>query len=234
MYFAKAYGIVPSKLRIRADTTGDMSGDDSANPNSGIAYDDDPDDQSYQVNAADFTLPAPVDIAQCSVDVSNPDQPSVSCDGQNNDPLDPVDPAVDQTLDLAPSTPAAAPPSYATGWCGMHIVQYQKNEQGDPAHPSNPEYVIDVSLFDAKQKPIPLKNCNGCGNTASTVAPNGKAAYIESSLPYGMEITCGAVDSDAVLFAYADQFWGSNDQPHHSNFGPYSDGSRSGDTGFTC
>lgn len=216
-----------------------MSGDDSADPNGGIAYNDSPDDQSYQVNAADFTVPAPIDIAQCSMDVSNPDHPSMNCDGQNNEPLDPVDPAVDQIQTLtataaAPSTPAAAPPSYATGWCGMHIVQYQKNVQGDPAHPPNSEYVIEVSLFDAKQQPIPLKNCNGCSNTALSVALNGKANYIESNLPYGMEVTVGAVDDDAVLFAYADQNWGSNDQPHHSNFEPYGDGKRVGNTGFTC
>jgi hypothetical protein len=130
------------------------------------------------------------------------------------------------------STPA--PPAYATGWCTMHIVQYQKNVQGDGNHPANPEYVIDVSLFDANQAPIPLKNCNGCGNTARSVALNGKANYIESNLPWGMEVTVGATDSDAILFAYGDQNWGSNDQPHHSNFGGYDGGWRRGDTGFSC
>ncbi len=135
----------------------------------------------------------------------------------------------------AASTSAApAPPSYATGWCGMHVVQYQKNEDGDPAHPSNPEYVIDVSLFDANQQPIPLKNCNGCQNTTSSVALNGQADDFQSALPFAMEVTCGAVDDDPINFKYGDQTWGSNDQAHHSNFGAYDSGKREGNTGFQC
>lgn len=66
------------------------------------------------------------------------------------------------------------------------------------------------------------------------VALNGKATLIESELPLKMEITVGAVDADPILFKYGDQSWGSNDQAHHSNFGPFEDGKRHGDTGFTC
>jgi len=123
---------------------------------------------------------------------------------------------------------------YAPGWCGMHIVQYQKNVPDVPHHPANAEYMVEVSLFDANQAPIPITNCNGCKFIATSVALNGEANYIESYLPWGMEITVGATDSDAILFAYGDQNWGSNDQPHHSNFGGYDGGMRIGDTGFSC
>lgn len=115
----------------------------------------------------------------------------------------------------------------------MHVIQYQKNEQGKEL-PPNPEYVLDVSLFDAKQQPIPIKNCNGCKNTARSVGLAGQPNEIESDLPFKMETTVGKVDSDAILFKYGDQSWGSNDQPHHSDFGAYDNGKREGNTGFQC
>ena len=57
---------------------------------------------------------------------------------------------------------------------------------------------------------------------------------IDTALPHLMYVTAGAVDDDAVLFNYGDESWGSNDQPHHSNFGSYDSGKREGDTGFSC
>ena len=110
MYWGKRYGFAPSKMRLRrqdnaTDTTGDMDGDDSANPNSGIVYNDGAEDASYQVSDADFTAQASQDIAGCSVDLTNPDQPIVNCDGQTDGPLDDADPAVDPIFtEVATST----------------------------------------------------------------------------------------------------------------------------------
>ena len=57
---------------------------------------------------------------------------------------------------------------------------------------------------------------------------------IDTALPGLLYVTAGAVDSDLVNFNYQDQAWGSNDQPHHSNFGAYDSGKRECDTGFSC
>lgn len=190
MYWAKAYGIAPSKFRIRAverrqdnttvDTTGDMSGDDSADPNGGIVYDDDPDDPSYQVDAADFTAPAAIDIPQCSVDVTNPAQPSMNCDSQTDDPLDPDDPAVDQILTLtataaasstillaAPST-TTAPPAYATGTCSFHVDEYQDCESDAT------NLYATITMYDN------AKNVIG-----TTTVPDG-AIGVSISTPYSL------------------------------------------------
>ena len=135
----------------------------------------------------------------------------------------------------APPTTSSAPaPSYAPGWCGMHVIQYQKNENDGP-NAKGTEYLIDVSLFDGKQQPIPLQDCNNCGNTARTVALNGNPNTFKSSLPFDVIVTVGAVDNDPINFEYNDQKWNSDDGgPHSTSFGNYDSGSRSGDTGFTC
>lgn len=57
-------------------------------------------------------------------------------------------------------------------------------------------------------------------------APAGQGVGVTSALPYVLMVTAQNVDADAVLFKYADQSWGSNDQPHHCNFGKYDSGSR--------
>ena len=124
-------------------------------------------------------------------------------------------------------------PTYAPGWCGMHVIQYQKNEPDGP-NKDGSEYLFDVTIKDANDVEIPLYNCNGCGTTARFVAPNGVPQTIESELPFNMQLTAGPVDDSAVLFNYNGQAWGSNDQDHHSNFGAYDNGKREGDTGFTC
>lgn len=125
------------------------------------------------------------------------------------------------------------PPKFTSGWCGMHVTQYQKNEDsGTNTH--SPEYLIDVSIFDANQQPIQIHDCNNCGTTARTIALNGAANVFKTDLPLTMTVTLGAVDDDAIAFLYGDQSWGSNDQAHHSNWGAYDDGKREGDTGFSC
>lgn len=126
-----------------------------------------------------------------------------------------------------------APPTFAPGWCGMHVTQYQKNEDSGP-NANSPDYLIDVSIFDANQNPIQIHDCNDCGTTARTIALNGAANVFKTDLPVDMIVTLGAVDDDAILFNYGDQSWGSNDQPHHSNWGAYDNGKREGDTGFSC
>ena len=116
---------------------------------------------------------------------------------------------------------------YATGWCGVHVVQYQKeNPAADPA--SNPagHYHLDITIYDNNQDQI--------GQFLGADAPAEKAVDVTSKLPYVLEVTAQNVDSDPVLFAYADQSWAYADVPHHCNFGKYDSGKREGDCGFSC
>lgn len=120
------------------------------------------------------------------------------------------------------SNTAVQTSSFASGWCTMHVVQYQRNENGIGA-----DYQFDVLIYDANKTPIGQIQ-------KQAVDPNTKTLNVNSNLPYVMVLTASGGDGDAVLFAYGGQNWGSNDQEHHSNFGPYDSGSRQGDTGFTC
>lgn len=118
---------------------------------------------------------------------------------------------------------AANPPhwgSFVPGWCGLHVIQHQKPD------PSRDNYTLDIKIFDASGNPI--------GEVDGADAPSGVGVGVDSALPYVLIVTAQNVDDDAVLFAYAAQNWGSNDQDHHCNFGAYDSGSRQGDCGFTC
>lgn len=110
--------------------------------------------------------------------------------------------------------------SYAPGWCGMHVTQYQKPD------PSRDNYRLDIRIFDA--------NGGLIGELNGADAPAWQGVGSTSRLPYVLIATTGNVDADPVLFDYADQHWGSNDQQHYCNFGAYDSGSRNGDCGFTC
>lgn len=127
-------------------------------------------------------------------------------DGTGEDPADPND-----------SSTTSAP---THGWCGIHVVQYQK------PHPATDHYKLDVSIFDANGALI--------GKVAGADAPAGVEVDVKSTLPNVLVVTTGKVDNDAVLFKYGAQAWGSNDQEHHCNFGAYDSGNREGDCGFSC
>jgi hypothetical protein len=107
---------------------------------------------------------------------------------------------------------------YAPGWCGMHVTQHQKPD------PSKDKYRFDVKLFDVNENLI--------GEVLDQVAD--KIIEVPSKLPHVMLVEAGNVDNDAVLFKYAEQHFGSNDQAHHCNFGAYDNMKREGDCGFTC
>ncbi|MCJ1264481.1 hypothetical protein MMC22_004353 [Lobaria immixta] len=133
----------------------------------------------------------------------------------------------DDDLSISPAT-------YSGGWCGIHVTQYQKNEPGDGPQDNNPEYQLSVCVFDGNG--VLLNQYPGApqGTCGVFVALNGQPQPIDTALPNILYVTAGAVDSDAVLFNYGEQNWGSNDQEHHSKFGAYDSGSRQGDTGFSC
>jgi hypothetical protein len=105
---------------------------------------------------------------------------------------------------------------YAPGWCGVHVIQYQKPD------PSKDAYSLEVPrLNDANEAQI--GNFNKGGPTAS----------VTSKLPLTLEIKTGGVDADPVSFAYGGQTWDSNDKGRCS-VGKYDNGKRQIDCGFTC
>ena len=153
-------------------------------------------------------------------------------------------PAVSPTgvvSDLSATTPAPTsiapiqtgqPPvqgTYTPGWCGIHVVQYQKNEDSGP-NAGGPDYMLEVTVFDGAGKNIMI----GTDSSSRFVALNGQAQNVLTQLPAFVTFTVGGVDDDPVWFGFKDQSWNSNDQEHHSDFGKYDGGSRQGDTGFSC
>lgn len=127
-------------------------------------------------------------------------------DGTGEDPAD---------SDVSSTT--SAPTS---GWCGIHVTQYQK------PNPATDNYKVDVSVYDDNGALI--------GRVAGADAPAGERVYVISTLPNVLSVTLGKVDADVVLFNYGTDAWGSNDQDHYCSFGGYGSGNRNGDCGFTC
>ncbi|KAH7413558.1 hypothetical protein DE146DRAFT_638041 [Phaeosphaeria sp. MPI-PUGE-AT-0046c] len=105
---------------------------------------------------------------------------------------------------------------FASGWCGVHVIQYQKPD------PSKGSYSLEApAVKDANEHEI--------GNFAK----GGPTASVTSKLPWCLEIKTGGVDADPVSFAYGDQSWDSNDKGRCS-VGKYDSGKRHMDCGFTC
>lgn len=113
---------------------------------------------------------------------------------------------------------------YVTGWCGVHITQYQKNEGPVGSDGSNSEYRVDVSLYDAAQDPI--------GGTSLLSLPGGTYKDIDSQLPYTFDVLVGGTDSQPIRFQYGGQAWTSADG--QCGVGDYDSGSRNMDCGFSC
>ncbi|KAI0121951.1 hypothetical protein F4814DRAFT_445902 [Daldinia grandis] len=107
---------------------------------------------------------------------------------------------------------------YIGGQCGVHVVQYQKNENGVGA-----DYKFDIRIVDAGSTTIGLDN----GHTI----PDFQSASISSELPYQLIVTVGSADADAVQFAYAGYTFSSSTG---CSTGKYDSGNREMDCGFAC
>ena len=119
--------------------------------------------------------------------------------------------------------------TYTPGWCTMHVVQWQRNENGVGA-----DYAFDVLIYDADKQEIGLVS-------KASIDPTTKSLSVNSNLPYTVDITAAGADADPVQFKYADQSWDSNDRgdDHQSNMATtanngYENGKREGDMRFTC
>ncbi|QIW96682.1 hypothetical protein AMS68_002200 [Peltaster fructicola] len=110
---------------------------------------------------------------------------------------------------------------YKPGWCGLHFVQYQKNEGPGPARN---DYRFTITIKDAAGAVV--------GGTGNLPMPIYQSSNLPGALPYSLVMTPGNVDSDPLRFAYAGQSWSSSDGT--CSVGIYDRGSRQGDCGFTC
>lgn len=114
---------------------------------------------------------------------------------------------------------------YASGWCGVHVTQYQKGEGPSDTASGNSEYRLTVSLYDALQDPV--------GGVTLLSAAGGIYNGIDSQLPDVFEVEVGANDAQPVLFQYNGQAWSTNGGQCGTP-GEYDGGSRNMDCGFNC
>ena len=124
---------------------------------------------------------------------------------------------------------------FTPGWCTMHVVQYQKNENGVGA-----QYEFSVNIFDNDKKTI-----GQVQNVA--VDPNTLSIDVSSHLPAQVIVTAGATDDIDPTFAYNGQTWtcgpSSKGGDHQCDSGSksagagdhgFENGNRESDMGFTC
>ena len=113
---------------------------------------------------------------------------------------------------------------FISGSCGVHVVQYQKNEGPANGPHGNSNYRLDVTLYDAGQDNI--------GGVTLLDAPGGNFEGIDSQLPLVFEVEVGANDQQPVRFQYGAQAWDSN--AAQCSVGDYDSGSRQMDCQFNC
>ncbi|KAK5625961.1 hypothetical protein RRF57_001677 [Xylaria bambusicola] len=101
-------------------------------------------------------------------------------------------------------------PRYVGGACGVHVTQWQKNENGVGS-----AYQYDITIKDAIGAIV--------GGASRIAIPDYQSKFIGSQLPYGLIVTSGAVDSDPVQFAYAGYIFSSSSG---CGTGGYGDGNR--------
>ncbi|KAI2629217.1 hypothetical protein GGS26DRAFT_591886 [Hypomontagnella submonticulosa] len=107
---------------------------------------------------------------------------------------------------------------YSGGQCGIHVTQYQKNENGVGS-----AYQFTVQIKDAIGDII--------GGVDRQAIADRSSFGISSQLPAVLIVTAGSVDSDPVSFAYNGQSWSSSSG---CSTGGYENGNREMDCGFAC
>jgi len=106
---------------------------------------------------------------------------------------------------------------FTGGNCGVHITQWQKNENGVGG-----DYQYDVRLYDAVQV------AEGGANRLAVA--DFACGGVDSALPLVFEVCSGSVDSDPITFHYG----GDTFDSHSCSVGGYDSGKRQMDCGFAC
>ncbi|KAI1082626.1 hypothetical protein F5B20DRAFT_578296 [Whalleya microplaca] len=121
------------------------------------------------------------------------------------------------TAGLALGAPALEE-RFTSGQCGLHVTQYQKNEDGNGG-----QYSFTVQVKDAIGAII--------GGVDHVAVADYSSLSIASQLPSVVVLSAGAADSDPVTFAYNGQTFSSSSG---CSTGGYDSGSRQMDCGFSC
>lgn len=101
------------------------------------------------------------------------------------------------TAGLSAAVPAPLEERYTAGACGIHVTQWQKNENGVGA-----AYQFDVDIKDALSNTV-----GGTPNGSPLSIADLSSASLSSQLPFQLIISVGAVDTDPVQFKYGGQAW---------------------------
>lgn len=121
-------------------------------------------------------------------------------------------------LSHAAPSPSPDDNDYIPGNCGVHVTQWQKNENGVEG-----DYQFDFKIADG--------GGNTAGQRTGVAIPDYQSTSVPSFLPYLLTVGVGAVDSDPLQFAYAGQKFSSSDG---CSTGKYDGGKREMDCGFGC
>ncbi|KAI0970409.1 hypothetical protein F4678DRAFT_138725 [Xylaria arbuscula] len=108
---------------------------------------------------------------------------------------------------------------FSSGSCGIHVTQYQKNENGVGG-----AYKFDVRIVDAIGAII--------GGVSGLAIEDFSSGDVTSQLPDVLVISTGTADNDAVRLDYAGSHFSSSSQ--ECSTGGYEDGNRDMDCGFPC
>ena len=119
---------------------------------------------------------------------------------------------------LSTAAPAHEARDFVPGRCGIHVTQFQKNENGVGA-----DYQFDVVVKDGVG--------NGVGGVSRLAVPDFQTRSFASGLAGNIDITVGAVDADPVKFVYNGFTFSSS---NGCATGGYEDGNREMDCGFAC
>ena len=121
----------------------------------------------------------------------------------------------------APAPAAALEERFVPGQCGVHVTQFQKNQNGVGA-----DYKFEVIIKDAVGAII--------GGDSGLVIPDFGSAPVSNEvggLPNQLVLTVGSVDADPVQFSYNGATFSSS---NGCSTGGYENGDREMDCGFAC
>ncbi|KAL9129725.1 MAG: hypothetical protein Q9175_007213 [Cornicularia normoerica] len=93
---------------------------------------------------------------------------------------DPTSAATDSDATISDDF-SISPTTYASGWCAIHVTQYQKNEPGNCDTCNNPEFQLEVCIKDAKG--VLLNKYPGENDCGSFVALKGQGQPVSQISP---------------------------------------------------
>lgn len=123
-----------------------------------------------------------------------------------------------------PPPPSPPAPTYVTGQCGLHVIQYQRRENG--LNPTD-NFLLEATLFDGGQHPI--------GVSGQVPAPLNVPVSVPG-LATPFTITAAATDDAAALVCDFNgrKFHLDEQTCGKKAIGRYDHGSRNIDCGFPC